>query len=108
MRITRNYLKDWLTNKFKDLEIPFVCLDVYRSYNRSHDIEAGACQLIFQIDHIDEKKRDIISRHHLFCFYSMQDLNKAINKDGYVLFINFDRHMSLSADHTSIDIRKKL
>jgi len=102
MRVTSKYLQNWLTNKFEELEIPWVCYEVCRSYNRPCDIEGGACQLYFRIKHKTDT-HSLLSERVILGFYSMGQHQEYLNS-GYELWLKFDRYMILG--NCEVDVRK--
>ncbi len=99
IRVTRNFLKDWVNEKFKQLEIStYICIDVDRTYFRSHDYEAGACNLHIICKHVASERTFVF-----LCFYSISYLQRELN-DGYELWLKFDKYNILP--NTTLEIRK--
>lgn len=102
MRITSKYLQNWLSNKFKELEIPWQCVDVVRSGSLGKEVEAGACFLYFRIKPLREDLC-MYDQITMLGFYSMGQYQKLLNS-GHELYLKFDKHMILS--NCEVEIRK--
>lgn len=98
VRVTRNYIKDWVNEKFKQLEIlDFECYAVERTYFTQDQYESGACHL-----HINCKSISRDLRVTFLCFYSIWYLQKEVN-NGYELYLKFDRLGLIS--NTTLELR---
>jgi len=99
-RITLNYLKDWLTNKMVELELPFVCVESYRTRYRAQDYENGAYALGFRMAHVEQPE---IYEFTVYSFYSIATLKQHIDI-GYQMFLHIKRNAGLQ--EAEIELRK--
>jgi len=85
IRVTRKYITEWIDNKLKQLEIPFVVKEVYTTKYRGQDYEAGAARLNITVCRINDSDATAT----LFCGFNLSELQDYINNKGYKLKIDF-------------------
>lgn len=100
IRVTRNWIKDWVNEKFKQLEIfDFECYEVSRTYFNQNDYECGACHLQIRCKRVETGESTTF-----FCFYPIWYIQKEIN-DGLELWLKFDRYNIVP--NTTLELRNK-
>lgn len=97
INITSRYLRQWLTDEFKRLEIDAEVNDCYCTRFAQHNYEAGAAHYILKFGN-----HPSIS-HCIYVFYPRWYLNKELN-NGYSLYLRLKDGRFLN--DAQIDIRK--
>lgn len=102
-RITAKYIKDFVDDNLKRLEIDWHVTEVYRTHYRPLDYEGGAAYIsIFIENNIDNRLTTFIN-----CFYPMyliQQYIDGIKWGKYELYLKFGSNPFLS--NIELDIRK--
>lgn len=98
-RVTRNWIKNWVNEKFKQLEIfNYECYEVNRTHFNQNDYECGACCLYIHCRHIESGNATTF-----LCFYPIWYIQQEIN-NGLELWLKFDRHNIIP--NTTLELRK--
>lgn len=99
MRVTLQYLKDWLQGEFDRFEIDLKVVDAYRTRFISDDYEGGAAYIIFRVSNKDST----LYTTTVLCFYPIWELQEMIN-NGYKLIYRLKDNKYVS--DSTIDIIK--
>lgn len=97
INITSRYLKNWLTEKFKELEIDHPVLDCHATRCTRNQYECGAAFYILRVGTVKVNCT-------VYVFYSRRDLNELLNS-GYELYFKLADPRTIS--EAEIYLRKK-
>lgn len=99
MRITQRYLKEWLSEEFKRLEIEYTIKEIYKTRLRPNEYEAGAAHFIIRAGLLNST-----FDFSVFVPYPLYYLQKELN-NGYELIFKLKEGRYLA--DSELDIRKK-
>lgn len=106
IRLTANKLKDWVNEKFKELEIVnYECTEIQRTFYTQDQYEAGACRLNILFKDRTLAVDHVANRHYFHCFYSLGYLQKAIN-NGYEMYLTYQFNAAHILNNLEIEVRK--